>query len=129
MTPCSIRPRSNWACQHELRRAHSVRLLLHITAWRVFDRGMAAIPALVWRGNCAGGVALHPAVPVRPPASGFLRGLFKPVHRLAGEIVMGPVAALVARRRIDDPGDVTAGGEHKTRILPDQPFREIGALP
>src|SRR6185312_11536488 len=74
-------------------------------------------------------MAFHPGIPVRPPATRFLLGLLEPIRRVAVQIVMGPIAALVAGRRIDHTGNVTAGSEHEARVLSDQPLRAIGALP
>src|ERR1700742_2911741 len=107
----------------------SIRLLLHIAPGRGFDHRIAGVARLRRRSNGAAGVALHPAVPIGPPAAAFLLRFLQPLHWLTREIVMGPVAALVFRRRIDDAGDVAAGCQHEARVLADQSFREIGALP
>src|SRR4051794_34148683 len=71
----------------------------------------------------------QPGVPIRPPASRFLLGLLQPVRRVAVQVVMSPVTALVAGRRIDYPGDVTAGSEHEARVLSDQSFGAKSTLP
>src|ERR1700748_322409 len=107
----------------------SIRLLLHIAPRRGLDHRIAGVARLRRRSNRAAGVTLHPAIPIGPPAAGFLLCFLEPLHGFAREIVMGPVAALVFRRWIDDAGDVTAGCQHEARVLADQSLREIGALP
>src|ERR1700749_1034796 len=90
-------------------RLRSIRLLLHIAPRRGLDHRVAGVARLRRRSNGAAGVALHPAIPIGPPAAGFLLCFLEPLHGFARAIVMGPVAALVFRRWIDDAGDVTAG--------------------
>ena len=85
-----------------------VRLQLQITPRRGLDGGIVSVALRLWRGHGSAGVASHPRNPVRPPASGFLFGGVEPALRIGLKVVVKPVAALVAGRRIDDSGDVPA---------------------
>src|SRR5882724_3386858 len=87
------------------------------------------ITRLRWSPNGTAGMAFHPEIPVRPPASRLLLRLFQPVPGLGIQVAVDPMAALVAGRRVDDAGDVTAGSQYKARIFSHQVLRTIGALP
>src|SRR5260370_27834425 len=88
-----------------------------------------SVARLRWSPNSAAGMAFHAEIPFRPPAAGLLFRLFQPILRVAIQILIDPIAALIASRRVDDTSDVTAGGEHKARISSHQVFRAVRALP
>ena len=94
-----------------------VGFLLHISARRALDDWKAGVACLRRSVNGAAGMAFHPEVPVRPPASRLLLGLFQPILCVAIQTVIDPMTAPVAGRRVDHTSNVTAGGEHKARIL------------
>src|SRR5260370_33565651 len=72
---------------------------------------------------------LHPRIPVWPPASRFFLRCFKPAFRVGYQLIVHPVAALVAGGGIDDAGNMTACGQHKSRISANQVLRTKRRLP
>src|SRR5258706_15832379 len=72
---------------------------------------------------------LHPRIPVWPPASRFFLRCFKPAFRDGYQLIVHPVAALVAGGGIDDAGNMTACGQHKSRISANQVLRTKRRLP
>src|SRR5215470_8042128 len=107
----------------------SIRFLLHIAAGGRLDHAEVGVAGLSRRGNGAAGVTFHPGVPIRPPASRIFVSPFKPALRVAIQIVVEPMAALLAGGRIDDAGDVTAGGQNEARIPSHEILRAVRALP
>src|SRR5258705_5814607 len=88
-----------------------------------------SVTQLRWSPNSAAGMAFHPEIPIRPPASRLLLRLFQPVPGIGIQIIVDPMAALLAGRRVDDAGNVTAGSQHKATIASHQDSRAVGALP
>src|SRR4029077_11419645 len=62
----------------------------------------------------------HPRIPVRPPASESLFGAVEPALRIGLKIVVKPVAALVARWRIDHACAMPARSQDESRLATDQ---------
>src|SRR3974390_680803 len=93
--------------------SRSVRLLFDVPAGRLLDHVERRVARFRWSPNGAAGMAFHPDIPIRPPATWLLVCLLKPVLRLASEIAIDPITALVAGRRVDDAGNVSACGEHE----------------
>src|SRR5262249_35343759 len=83
-------------------------LLLHVPPWRALDHPIVAVAGLRCRRDRAAGMTFHPAVPIGPPASRLFFRSVQPILRLATQIVIEPMTALVARRRIDHACDVAA---------------------
>src|SRR5262249_52393241 len=73
--------------------------------------------------------ASEPSAPVGPPASGFLRCAGQPVVSIRAQAGAGPLARLVSRGRMDDPGDVPAGAEHEGRLAVDQLGTAVSRAP
>ena len=97
-----------------------VGFLLHISAGRGFD---SLIPGVSRLGRCradSAGVTLHPGIPIGPPASRFLLCSFQPTIGIQYELIVQPMAALIAGRRINDARNVATRGKDKARAYPDQ---------
>src|SRR6516165_7022146 len=106
-----------------------IGFLLHVAAGRGLKRLIVAVARMRWRGDLAAGMTFHPGVPVRPPASRlFLRSL-QPIACLGAKIVIDPMAALLAGRRIDHACDVTARRQYKPRLSSHDVLGAERALP
>src|SRR5215210_2608907 len=77
------------------------------------------------------GAGGKPGRPVGPPAALVLRGALQPLLRAVRIRVFAlpsPVSALAARR-VDDAGDVAAGGEHEPHVAAEQLGDTPGGVP
>src|SRR5260370_6583890 len=97
-----------------------VGFLLHIPARRGFDSLILGVARLGRRRADSARMALHPNIPIRPPASRFLLRFFYPTIGIRYDLIVQPMAALIAGRRIDDARNVAACGKDKACIYPDQ---------
>src|SRR6476620_8070195 len=97
-----------------------VRFLFYVPTGRGFYRAISSIALLCWRRDHSAGMASHPRIPVWPPASGFFFGPVEPTLRIGLEVVVEPMAAFVAGRRIDHTCDVTARSKNESCLTTDQ---------
>src|SRR5262245_43349464 len=87
-----------------------------IRAWRLDDRSQTAAAQLAWRWLLRARAVGQPRQQVRPPASRFgLRGL-QPVLRVSRVGLPGLVGGLLIIGRIDERGDVAAGGQDEPAL-------------
>src|SRR6476469_10800628 len=82
----------------------------NVTSRRMLDSCELA-PSNLPRRNPLAVLGLNPTLPVRPPGSWMLLGLFEPGLKLSRGRSAGPVLIPFLRRRVHDPGDVARAGK------------------
>src|SRR6516164_8354461 len=91
--------------------------------------GLATDLGKLARGHLAAGVRFEPGPPVRPPRSLVLFGRGEPIRGFRRKLLVGPVAILVRRGRIDHARDVTRAGEHEARLSAEQTCARVSRFP
>src|SRR6266566_8415898 len=74
-------------------------------------------------------VGAEPLEPVDPPRPLALLRSLEPGLGSLRQLLMGPIAVLLCRRRVDHAGDVARAGENEARLAAEQTHPRIGCLP
>src|SRR5471030_619632 len=103
--------------------------LLHIAPRRRLDCRVTGIAGMQHRRLALPGVTGQPDAPVIPPAPRVLICIFEPGVRVFADAIVGPVMTLVVGRRVDHPGDMPRGSDHKALGPAQQVGAGVGAAP